>query len=293
MRLSGVVALLPIALVSVAGAQQVPDTSFRPPIEKPAYAAGQGPVVLVDEAHVNFHTAGGRYAPFADLLRRDGYVVKPSTARFTSEALQHARVIVIANAVHESNRTNWAPPNPSAFTSAEIAALREWIAGGGALLLIADHAPFAGAAADLGKALGVRFLDGYVGRKGVPGPMVFRRSEGSLRDHPVTAGVSEVATFTGSSFQLDAPGDPVLVFGADTFSSRPNDKTEPVPVAGRLQGALLTIGKGKVAVFGEAAMFSAQLGGPDKRPIGMNAPVAKENPRFLLNVMHWLTGASF
>ena len=46
----------------------------------------------------------------------------------------------------------------------------------------------------------------------------------------------------------------------------------------------------RVAVFGEAAMFSAQLAGPDKRQMGMNAPIASKNPQFLLNVMHWLSG---
>jgi hypothetical protein len=53
---------------------------------------------------------------------------------------------------------------------------------------------------------------------------------------------------------------------------------------------VMKVGKGRVAIFGEAAMFSAQLGGPQKLPMGMNAPVAKQNPQFLLNVMHWLSG---
>ena len=52
----------------------------------------------------------------------------------------------------------------------------------------------------------------------------------------------------------------------------------------------LTIGRGRVAVFGEAAMFSAQVSGPERRPMGMNRPTAAQNPQFLLNVMHWLAG---
>jgi hypothetical protein len=48
-------------------------------------------------------------------------------------------------------------------------------------------------------------------------------------------------------------------------------------------------GQGRVAVFGEAAMFSAQVVGPDKRPIGMNAPDARDNSRFALNLLHWLS----
>ena len=59
---------------------------------------------------------------------------------------------------------------------------------------------------------------------------------------------------------------------------------------GMLHGAVLRHGRGRVDVFGEAAMFSAQLAGPQRRPMGMNDPGAPQNPQFLLNVMHWLTG---
>jgi hypothetical protein len=45
-----------------------------------------------------------------------------------------------------------------------------------------------------------------------------------------------------------------------------------------------------VAVFGEAAMFTAQVSGANRRPMGMNDPGAPENAQFLLNVLHWLTG---
>jgi len=38
-------------------------------------------------------------------------------------------------------------------------------------------------------------------------------------------------------------------------------------------------------------MFTAQLAGPERRPMGMNEKGAEQNPQFLLNVMHWLTGA--
>jgi hypothetical protein len=57
-----------------------------------------------------------------------------------------------------------------------------------------------------------------------------------------------------------------------------------------LQGAVLVYGSGRVAAFGEAAMFSAQVSGQERRPMGMNMPTASENPQFLLNVVHWLTG---
>jgi hypothetical protein len=164
------------------------------------------------------------------------------------------------------------------------------VSGGGALLLIADHRPFAGAAETLGRAFGIRFLDGAVTRRGGDDWIVFRKSEGTLIDDPITKGIDDVATFTGSSFELDTIGRPLLVFGPEMYSSPQQDAPNAVPVSGRLQGAVLTFGKGRVAVFGEAAMFSAQLSGPDKAPMGMNAAVAKHNPQFLLNLMHWLAG---
>ncbi|MHC4507963.1 MAG: hypothetical protein ACYTAO_03255 [Planctomycetota bacterium] len=53
----------------------------------------------------------------------------------------------------------------------------------------------------------------------------------------------------------------------------------------------MKVDNGRVAVFGEAAMFSAQLAGPKQRPMGMNASDAEQNHQLLLNVMHWLTRA--
>ena len=65
-------------------AQQVPDAAYRPAIKQPTYTPGTGPRVGIDEAHNNFHTAADRYSPFATLLARDGYVVKPFSDRFTA-----------------------------------------------------------------------------------------------------------------------------------------------------------------------------------------------------------------
>ena len=65
-----------LAAGSVA-AQQVADTAFAPRVSARAFAEGESPRVAIDEAHFNFHTADGRYAPFAQLLRRDGFVVTP------------------------------------------------------------------------------------------------------------------------------------------------------------------------------------------------------------------------
>ncbi len=295
--------LLLVCFSLTVHAQQVPDPDFKPKIEKPAFAEGKGAVVLLDEAHFNFHTASGRYQTFADLLRRDGYVVNASKEKFSKDSLKTGKILVIANALNESNKDDWSPPNPSAFTDEEVAAVREWVNKGGALLLIADHLPFPGAADKLASAFGIHFNNGYAREpKESPGPLAFDLKKGSLLAHPITKGRSEtekidsVATFTGSAFQIDK-GDPILKFSDDAEAVMPKvfgeaftKDTPKTPIKGWLQGATLKVGKGRVAVFGEAAMFSAQLAGPNKAPMGMNAPIAAQNPQFLLNVMHWLSG---
>ncbi len=296
--------LLALAITGGALAQQEPDLSYRPPIASPAYKAGTGPRVAIDEAHGNFHTADGRYRPFAELLRRDGYRVDGFATTFTADSLATIAVLVIANALHPRNADDWSLPTPSAFTPPEIAAVHAWVEGGGSLFLIADHMPFPGAAGALAAAFGVTFSNGYaVPADRSPGIAdLFTRGAG-LEESAATRGrgddetVTTVATFGGSAFHAPVGAIPVLVFGAGAESHETTrapgitPDAPRVPIAGWYQGALLACGAGRVAVFGEAAMFSAQLAGPDRLPMGMNAPVAAENHRLLLNVMHWLTRA--
>ena len=60
--------------------------------------------------------------------------------------------------------------------------------------------------------------------------------------------------------------------------------SETVSAAGRAQAVALPFGKGRVVVFGEAAMLSAQ-----NVNFGMNYP-GTDNRQLVLNVVHWLSG---
>lgn len=283
-------------------AQQSGDTAFVPSVSAPAFPPGRGPRVVLDEAHHNFHTLSGRFGAFGRLLASDGFVVDPIRTPFTREALAGARLLVIANPLHARNERDWSLPTPSAFTAAEIAAVRAWVEQGGALLLIADHMPFPGAAHELAAAFGFELNNGFAMDTTARGPLVLRRSDGLIGAHPATTGrtaaerIDSVATFTGSAFRSPAAATSVLTLPAGFVSLMPDTAwrfhpaTRTVDVAGWSQGAVMEVGRGRVAVFGEAAMFTAQRSGPNAQPMGMNAPIARQNPQFALNLIRWLTG---
>ena len=151
-----------VAIATAAHAQQLPDRDFRPAIARPSYAAGAGPRLCLDEAHDNFHTLDNRFLAFGKLAKRDGYRVAPLRAQFSAASLAACDILVISNAQPSDAEWNTYPyPTPSAFSDAEIAAVRAWVNGGGRLLLIADHMPLAGAASKLAAAFGAKFTDGF------------------------------------------------------------------------------------------------------------------------------------
>lgn len=299
MRLPCLAAAVALCLGAPAGAsvaQQVGDTLFRPALADPAFPGGGGPVVLVDAAHGNFHTAGGRYRPFARLLERDGWTVRSLRGPATPEALAGARVVVIANALDSSNLGRWALPVRQAFSPPERAALQGFVYGGGALLLIADHMPFPGAVDSLAAVFGVEMINGFVLPEPRGGAYTFRATDGSLAPHPATRGLDSVRSFTGQGMRITGVGTPLLTFRDDavmlipTEAWRFHDDTPRFAAAGLYQGVLVEYGRGRAALFGEAAMFTAQRAGPDRTPMGMNAPGAAQNARLLQGVMRWLIG---
>jgi hypothetical protein len=286
-----------------ASGPQVSDTRFSPNVSTRSYRDGNGPVVYVDEAHYNYHTVDGRYASFAAVLRKDGFVVAPLRQEFSAESLADVNILVIANAmpVEDTHEESERLPGHSAFSDSEIAAIEQWVAAGGSLFLIADHMPFPGAAEDLSRAFGIQMTNSFATDESCADDEYhFARVNGSLGEHPITNGrnsderIDYVRTFTGQAFWLTQPGEPILLLKPGSVLLLPvrswefSSQTPRIPGDGLLQGAVLEHGIGRVAVFGEAAMFSAQVSGAERRPMGMNMPGAEQNPQFLLNIMHWL-----
>ncbi len=266
------------------------------------YSNGEGPLVLIDQGHQNFHTKDGNYWAFAHLLKRDGYRIGAHDGEFTAKSLSTGKILVISNALNKQNIGKWYLPTPSAFSSEEIAQLKQWVAEGGALFLIADHMPMAGAAEELAAAFGFKFTNGFVFNSTTnSGTAHFNRENGTLNTSILTEGrsteerIREVVSFTGQGFQIPDKATSVLNFGAPYVNLLPDTawvfKDIPrKPVKGWSQGAYMKHGKGRVVMWGEAAMFTAQLAGPNKRKFGMSLDIAKENYQLLLNIIHWLDG---
>jgi hypothetical protein len=213
--------------------------------------------------------------------------------------LSSFKVLVIANALGAEEMDDTGA-DASAFTEEECAAVQEWVKGGGSLLLIADHAPFGGAAAALGNRFRVDMSKGFTydpqnSAEKSPSQLIFSRDNKLLTTHPITEGreqnerLNRVVSFTGQS--LKGPEDSVAVLKlADTAKDTPNREADSsVSAAGRAQALAFKHGKGRVVIQGEAAMLSAQIAGANKRPMGMNVP-GNDNKQYALNVMHWLSG---
>jgi hypothetical protein len=303
-------AALTLALAALSApvrAQQEPDTSFDTRIAHPAFTSSH-PRVMIDEAHHEFHTMSGRYRPFADLIRHDGCQVVPGRAAFTASDLKGVDVLVISNALGVDDMSDPAAAHP-AFMPAECAAVRDWVRAGGALLLIADHAPMGSAARALGDTLGVDMRSAYTidplqsgGRNA--SIITYTAGHGLATDHPIVRGrdsterVRTVVAFTGQSL-TGPPGATLLMRLSDQAQDLmvgygqagrdvPPDKRSPA--GGRAQGLAFTLGKGRVVVLGEAAMMTAQVAGPARFKMGMNSP-GNDDRQFAINVVRWLARA--
>ena len=153
--------------------------------------------------------------------------------------------------------------NP-AFSDAECDAVRDWVKGGGALLLIADHAPMGAANQILARRFDVDMRSSYTNdsanhdkETGSNSFLVYTRDNGLLIDHPITKGrdvserINSVMTFTGQS--LKGPSGSVAFLKlADTA------KDVPAPSQADIQ----------------AAIEKARQGGQTQAPLpgGMNLP---------------------
>lgn len=279
--------------------QQIADPHFDTRVDNSTFTKNF-PRVLFDEAHYNFDNTSNRYKPFADLLFADGYHIAGNRKPFVKASLATFKILVIVNPLGGEDIDDEGADGP-AFTTEECDAVTDWVRGGGALLLIVDHAPFASAAEILAQRLGVDMskgdtMDAVNADKEFNSPdvIVYSRENHLLASHSITNGrsdaerVNRVLVFGGQSLKGPTGSDAFLKL-ADTAEDKIPSPGKNASAAGRAQGLAFRLGKGRVVVLGDAAMLSAQLAGSDNQPVGMNVP-GVDNRQLALNIMHWLSG---
>ncbi|HEY6805060.1 MAG TPA: hypothetical protein VI306_15905 [Pyrinomonadaceae bacterium] len=293
-----VLAILPSSI----SAQNLADTTFKLDVAHPAFTKN-APRVMFDEAHNNFHTSTGRYKPFADLLMNDGYRIVVNRQPFSKKSLDSFKLLVIVNALAEDfDETDADKP---AFTEEEETTVRDWVKGGGSLLLIADPGVFAKSAANLAKQLGVEMQGNAVedpannAEEFRPSMIVYSRDNHQLLEHSITSGrdttekLNKVIVFNGQG--IKGPTDAVAFLklsdtAREVTSGADGTAASVVSAKGLAQALAFKFGGGRVVVMAEADMLSALLGNPpENEPIGMNYP-GVDNKQLTLNIMHWLSG---
>src|SRR5262245_32429484 len=289
--------------VWMAWPSQGEDRWFNPVVEQPAFTKRPWPRVLIDEAHLNMHTASGRYRPLARLLERDGFRVLPSEGRITPSLLRGCEIFVTANALgyrgllqHAVNLAGLeraVDVGADAFTDAEARTLADWVASGGRALIVADHAPAGLASRRLAAAFGVEMTNWWAEDRG-SAEITFTHANGGLTDHPITHGIETVVTFTGQALKAPPSAASILRLSGDgrEYPYRGSTEKEGRSAAGLAQAVALEYGRGRVVVLGEAAAITAQrMESPGAQPltIGMNR-AGSGNRLFALNIVHWLIG---
>ena len=248
----------------------------------------------------------GGYEPFKRLLREDGYQVEETATAFTRSVLDPCKLLVLVGPLAAENAEDWQFPHPSAFSTAELVVLYQWIQRGGGLFLISDHAPMVGAVSDLATMLGAVMLDGsarLANSNTAPLPDLFTRAAGTLvSTHPIVRGrresesIDTVGTWAGAAFRTSRQWSPLLVFGEPSLGwtalgvfdelaqTVPRDQWPQFTITGWSHAAARQLDGGRVVLLGEAAACTADS------TSGISHPAAPQNAQFCLNAARWLSG---
>lgn len=292
------VIILEILFIIKGFPQQEVDTAFTAKISDPLYTK-LSPIIAIDNLHHNLHTLTTGFAPFAKLASQDGFKI----INFENYSqLEGIDILVIANPLHNDNIGNWKKPIFPAFSEEEVQRIVEWVNSGGALLLIADHMPFAGAANILAQKFGFFYCDGFAKLQSKESKRdVFSVENGRLNLSQLSDSlkINEIYTFTGSAFTYPEKAHSLLNFKENDFCLLPeqawdfNDSTPYSDLSNMSQGAIMNFGKGRIAVFGEAAMFTAQSikQNDNTFKVGFNSSFASGNIPFIRQILKWLSEA--
>jgi hypothetical protein len=267
-----------------------------------AASAASRPTVGIDEAHGNAGATSGFFKPLSDLLGRAGYGVVPVAGRFETERLTAIDLLVVSTG--DRAAASAAKSQSAAIDDRECDLVRDWVRGGGSLLVVAGGTPFVGETDPLAARFGVQTGGGRVFDR-VPGggmttALEFSRANGRLGEHPILRGsgrgrIARVLGGGGESLSVPRGAAILLKLSGTAREAMTRDDLEAeefaarqeagiagsfsVPVAGRGQAIALSLGKGRLVVLGDAYLLSG---------LGLSVSEA-DNRQFALNVVGWLS----
>ena len=274
-------------------------------------APGARTRILLDEAHHNlFASAASGYRSFVRLVTDEGFSVTTNRTAFALARLAATDILLITNPNGAAAEAPVEQRAGAAFADAEVDAVQQWVAAGGALLLVTDHYPAGASARSLAERLGVHLSAGWTDdvshRRTLPtygpvfGYLIFSRAAGLIGDHPIMNGrdrserVETVSTTTGESIEGPLGSIALLPLSPTALDWLPPGSRRPAPpdqprdfnpcpacdtrsAAGRSQGIAFEFDRGRVVVVGEMGVLTGDA--PDTG-----------NRQFTLNAVRWLAG---
>ncbi len=258
----------------------------------------------MDGGHHNFFIQWDFIKPFAHLAEADGYRTVIDDKPFAPEYLAQFDIVMIITALPFDFTTKTEVTTEVTFTGEEIDALHDWVSAGGSLLVFSEHAPFDqainpllqrfGMSSSVGTVVDPENYDKTLGRSGW---IVFSRENGLLNEeHPITRGrnkseaIGSVMTFGGSA--LNGEGFANLLRLSATAENREHP-TGVGPIGmGDSQALAGSVGDGKIVALGDSNGFTAmnfKAEDGSSQSAGMNTK-NQDWRKFVLNVLHWLSG---
>lgn len=306
-----VLGVIVVVLIGWLRSVQQSDTTYAPRVDKRIWPGG-GPVVAIDDAHWNAHTAARGLAPFAKLLAADGYSVLARGNAASTEILTNAKVAVIANAlgfrgvvqqVGQMVRINLDALAADALTDAEADQLETWVRNGGSLLLVADPTPAGRSVRSLAERFAVTMRDATVfdpehSERDDPSTIVFTREGRTLSAHPIIGAapgrdsLGRIVTFGGQALDGPPHATRLLMFSGTAYELGRGGDEERTPVPGLAQALAMYHGRGKVVVLGDADVITSRVrsGASLNDRVGLHWPNS-DNELFARRIMAWLSGA--
>jgi hypothetical protein len=286
-------------------AQMINDSTFDASVSHPKYKKVKGPTVLIDAAHHNFIVEMGLAKPLIDVATADGYRPKIDSALFTKAYLDQYKLVVITPAMPFKFGSKKEVTLESTFTLAEIDALHDWVAAGGSLVLLSEHAPIDKSMTPLLNKFGIQSsigiiwdslnCDKSIQMKGFQTLLKFNKENGLLNtDHPITKGersgeqIDAIVSYGGSG--LTGPSYTSLFNLSTTSEIKRWNGINPAGSA-TSQGLVGKVGKGKLVALGDCNGFTAMyipMGDGKKLYAGMQV-TDHHWKQFVLNTLHWLS----